>query len=346
MLEHLISKAELLGELVHDRLIGERLKERLNDLVTPLQRAVRRRHRPVGLELRRGRQQIDAILTIRQHRRVGRIRIDDNEKIELLHRLLHLDPAGLRIRRMTPEHHGPEIIRLVYLALVLKDAIDPARHRNAFRLHQLLRGEAAEDIVIIDIPNPGPMLPRAGLQTIIARQRMRQDAHIRRALHIVMAAEDVGAATRPADIAESQLQNAVGAGIVVAGGMLRAAHAPDNCAWLIGGKRSGNAAKLRTRNAGHQLGFLRGPLLHFLADVFETPDTLTDIFLVLPAILENMVENAPDDGDIRARTQTDIFRRMRCGAREARIANDKRGVILFLRLHQMLKGDRMRLGRI
>ena len=53
VLEHLLLEAELLGEQIHDLVIGLGLEERPEDLLAPLQRAVRRGERAVRLEGRR-----------------------------------------------------------------------------------------------------------------------------------------------------------------------------------------------------------------------------------------------------------------------------------------------------
>jgi hypothetical protein len=52
VLDQLLAEAELLGQLVHDHVVGLRLPQRLDDLLAPLHRAVGRRARAAGLELR------------------------------------------------------------------------------------------------------------------------------------------------------------------------------------------------------------------------------------------------------------------------------------------------------
>ena len=51
VLEHLVGEAELLGEQIHDLVIVLRFEDRLDDLLAPLQRAVRGGARAVHLEL-------------------------------------------------------------------------------------------------------------------------------------------------------------------------------------------------------------------------------------------------------------------------------------------------------
>ena len=59
-----------------------------------------------------------------------------------------------------------------------------------------------------------------------------------------------------------------------------------------------------------------------------------------------MVQHAPDDGDIRTRTNAHIFIGMRGGAGEARVNHNEIGAILFLARQHMLQADRMRFCRI
>ncbi len=106
------AEAELVGEHRHDGVVGQALEQRLDHLLAPLQRAVRRGHRAIGLELRRRRQQVNAVGPVMHDRADGRIGVDDDEEIELLHRLLHLRPARLAVRRVAPEHHRPGVVGL------------------------------------------------------------------------------------------------------------------------------------------------------------------------------------------------------------------------------------------
>ena len=248
--EEAVGKAELLREHCHDGLIGQTIEGRLEHLVTPLNRSVRRGNGPVGFELRRRRQEIRSVGPVVHHRRSRGIRVDHDQKVQHLHGLLHVGSARLRVRRMSPENHGPDVVRLVVdVGLVLQDAVDPTADRDAPILHRLLRAELAEHPVVILLPNAAPVLPRARREPVVAWQRMRQDAQIRRPLHIVVAAEDVRSATLATHVPERQLQDAVGTGVVVALGVLGAAHAPDDGApdgcWRESWRRGGAASPAR-----------------------------------------------------------------------------------------------------
>ena len=88
ILEHAVGETELLREHVHHVVVVLRLEDRRNDLLAPLDRPVRRRTRAVHLEAGAGRQQVGAVLAVREHRPGGRIGIAHDEELELL------DPAG------------------------------------------------------------------------------------------------------------------------------------------------------------------------------------------------------------------------------------------------------------
>src|SRR5712691_6108200 len=67
---------------------------------------------------------------------------------------------------------------------------------------------------------------------------------------------------------------------------------------------------------------------HFVPDVAHAVDAATDVFLVLPAVLEDVVEDPPDQRDVAARAHPDIFVGMRRGAGETRVADDQRRAVL------------------
>src|SRR3546814_10416570 len=66
-------------------------------------------------------------------------------------------------------------------------------------LFRSLAGEALQQVVVVDIPYTGPVLPRALGQAIVGREGLVQGADVGGALHVVVAAEDVGAAAGHAD---------------------------------------------------------------------------------------------------------------------------------------------------
>src|SRR3546814_20926680 len=76
-------------------------------------------------------------------------------------------------------------------------------------LFRSLAGEALQQVVVVDIPYTGPVLPRALGQAIVGREGVVQGADVGGALHVVVAAEDVGAAAGHADHAHREDEDAV-----------------------------------------------------------------------------------------------------------------------------------------
>ena len=190
------------------------------------------------------------------------------------------------------------------------------------------------------------MPPGVFVQAVISRQRRDIEPEIRRPLHIAMAAEDIGARTIGTDIASGQQQNGEGAHIGRADSFLRGAHAPDQGRGLLGREHFRDLLQLRARHAGYALNLRRVPLGAFGADFIHAINALADEFLVFPAIGEDVVQHAPNDGDIRARADTHKFIRMCGGAGEARVNHNQIGAILFLARQHMLQADRMCFRRI
>ncbi len=155
-----------------------------------------------------------------------------------------------------------------------------------------------------------------------------------------MAAEDVGAATGFADVTERQLQCAVGAGVVVADRVLGAAHAPDDGARPVLGHHLGSLLAVFRRYAADVLDNIGRPVGHLGAHLVHAVDALPDVLLVLPAILEDVPEDAPDNRDVRARADPEIMVGMRRRAREARIDDDHLRAVLLAAQH-VLHRDRV-----
>src|SRR5690606_29927721 len=140
-----------------------------------------------------------------------------------------------------PVEHCAQVGGLVDDVGVLEHAIDPARHGDARLGHQVGRGVPALDPFVVDAPRVGEVLPRTFGQAIVARQGVRVGPHVGGALHVVVAAEDVGATAGTADVAQRQLQDARGAHHGVADTVLRLSHAPHHGARAVLVQRLGHA---------------------------------------------------------------------------------------------------------
>ena len=175
---------------------------------------------------------------------------------------------------------------------------------------------------------------------------MAENTKVRCALHVVVAAEDVRSATGRAHVAKGELQDAVRTGVVVAVRVLRAAHAPDHGTGTVVGHCPRDALKLAAGCAGDPLDLIGCPLGDFGLDLIHAPDAGADEFLVFPAILENVPQDAPDQGNVRTGTEAYIFVSMgRCPGK-ARVAHDQRRIVLLFRAQNMQQRNGMRLGRV
>ena len=129
------------------------------------------------------------------------MRIGDHQQVELLDAFLRFRHAGDGVAAMPEHHHRLDRVLLRHVLLVGQGRIEPARRRNAGGVHhphRLAVGagdrvEAAVEPRVIDFPDARPMPPCAFDQAVIERQRHDIEAEIGRALHVGVAAEDVGA---------------------------------------------------------------------------------------------------------------------------------------------------------
>ena len=282
------------------------------------------------------------------------MRIADDQQIELLDALGGFRHARDGVAAVAEHDHRLEIVLLDHLVLRQQRRVEPAGRRDAGRFHHLdrlavgagLHVEARRHPVVFDLPDAAPVLPGALGEAVVERQRRDIEAEVGGALHVAVAAEDVGAVAEAADIAGGEQQDAAGANVGGADRELGLAHRPDQRRWPLLGENLGDALDLRFRQAADALDLGRIPLLDFLADVVHAVDALLDELLVLPAVLEDVPEHAVDGRDVRAGPHADKFGRVRGRAREPRVDHDVVAAVELVAFDQMLQRHRMRLGRI
>ena len=130
---------------------------------------------------------------------------------------------------MALHEHGLHVVFLGNLILRQDHGIEPAGKRNAGRLHDLFVVETADQIVVVDLPDARPVLPGAFDEAVIEGQCHDIEANVGRTLHVVVAAEDVGAHALAADVAGQQQQHAARAHVGGTDRVLGLTHAPDQC---------------------------------------------------------------------------------------------------------------------
>ena len=178
VLRQFFAKAQAVSELLHDHVIAAAFPQWLDHFFTPLQRAVRCGHGATGFKLRSRRQQVHRTIRIQVfglawHRGHGsggrRIRIHHHQQVELVHRPLHLQTTGLRVRCVAPVKDAAQVGVLVDKLVFFQHTVNPARHGDARLAHHGGRGIAALDPVKVNAPALGKMLPRAFGQAVVAR---------------------------------------------------------------------------------------------------------------------------------------------------------------------------------
>ncbi len=274
------------------------------------------------------------------------MRIRDNQQFDLLKTFRHFRHAGDGVAAVPHDEHGFEVVLLSHLLLRQRRRFEPACGRDTRRVHGCRRVEARLEPVKVGFPNSRPMPPCTFGEAVIERQCHDIEAKIGGALHVAMAAEDVGAVTEAANVAGGQQENAACSHIRRADRELGLTHRPDQRRGLLLGEHLCNAFELSAGKTGHAFGFFRRPLGDLLADLIHAVDALRDEFLVLPAILKDMPEDAVDSRDVRSRAHADIFRRVRGRARQAGIDDNEVRPLQLLAFEQVLQRHRMRLGRI
>jgi hypothetical protein len=183
-------------------------------------------------------------------------------------------------------------------------------------------------------------------KTVVERQRRHIVAKIGRALHVVMATEDVRAGAAMTDIAGGEQQDAARANVGCADRILGLAHRPDQCCRPLLGEDLGNTLDLRFRQAGDAFHLIGRPFLDLLADVVHSVDPLADEFLFLPAVLENVPEQTVNGRNVGSRAYADIFGCMRRRARHPWIDDDHVGAVELLAFQNVLQQHRVCLRRI
>ena len=358
VLEHLVGEAELLRQAIDDLVVVLRFEDRLDDLLAPLQRAVGRRARARRFELRAGRQQVSAVLAVRDRSERGRMRIGNHQQLERLEAFHHVGHARDGVAAVTHDDHALDDVALIDVIRLGQRRVEPTGPGDARQLHVLLLRarrtsglrrhfiEARLQIVVADVPDAAPVPPGAFDQAVVERQRSDIEADIGRALHVAVAAEDVGAAAEGADVAGGEQQVAVGAHVGRADRVLGAAHAPDERRGLLLCKSLGDLLQLFAGNAGDALDLIGRPLRHLGLDLVHAVDALGDVLLVLPAVGEDVVQHAPDHGDVGAAAEAHILGRVRGRAREARIEHEHVGAVELLAAQDVLQRHRMRFGRV
>ena len=201
---------------------------------------------------------------------------------------------------MTPDKQTFNSRFLVNHVWVFQHGIDPAGDGRTRLLHHVWSVTAFNPLVI-HTPDGSVVLPRSRSQAIVARQGIRIRTNVRCTLYVIVTAENVGATTGLADVAQSQLQDARCTNHRITDGVLCLTHTPNNGAGAIHGHGLRHFVNLCFRNAACLFNRSGGPLFHyFFANVIHAEYAVIDVLLIFPAIRKYVVQNAEQEWNIRA----------------------------------------------
>src|SRR5260370_8895625 len=97
--------------------------------------------------------------------------------------------------------------------------------------------------------------------------------------------------------------------------MLRLAHAPNQRCRLLLGKLFRNTFQLLAGDSAHPFDLVGRPLRNLLAHLVASALTLTAKFLVVPAVLKNVLQRAPSRRLISHRRDDHLMRSIPSSAR-------------------------------
>ena len=256
-----------------------------------------------------------------QHCRNRRIRIDDDKHIQLAPSRSSFPSGGSASWVRDPKEPWRGPCRVVHVVRVFKNTVDPARHRNTCEVLQAT------------CPcHPRLWSSRTGLSTnlhllpkrVPNAPKHQRTGHSSPAVCGDRTPRSVAPCTLswprkmfvpPPDVPmlpRAKLKHAISARVVVAVGVLRATHAPNHSARTVVRHRARNALELRTRCASDALDFFRCPLGHFFLNLVHAPNAGADELFVLPTVVKDVPQDAPNQRDVCTGTEAYIFISM-CG---------------------------------
>src|SRR5258708_12307386 len=136
------------------------------------------------------------------------------------------------------------------------------------------------------------MSPGTFVEAVIEGQGATIEPDVRCSLHIVVAAEDIGAVAEPADIAGDEHGDGARPDVCRPDGVLRLAHGPNQRRRLLLGKLFRDTLQLLAGNSAHPFDLVGRPLRHFLADLVVPIDTLADNLTFLPPFSTSVAQHA------------------------------------------------------
>src|SRR4051794_29371323 len=270
-------QADPVAHLLDDHPVLPRLARRVEHLVPALHAAVGVRVRAVLLEVRgRGKDHVGEL------GRLGQEDVLDDEELERRERLADLVDVRVRQERVLAHH---------------VHALDAALQRRADDLgdrQALVRVER-------DAPHLLEALAHAGrVDGLVVGIHHRDQARVRGALHVVLAAQRVQAGAGPAHVAGDRAHRDQAARVVGARRVLRDAHAPVDDARVGLAPQARDEPDLVGVDARDLLRALRRVLLDDLRDLAVVRRARGDELAVDQAEPDDLVHDAVVEGDVGA----------------------------------------------
>lgn len=180
---------------------------------------------------------------------------------------------------------------------------------------------------------------------LIAREDVRESAHVAGTLDVVLATQGVDSTARDAEVSRDQGYVGAGLDVVDAGRVLGDAHGIEDRAGLRAGEEACRLAELLGRNSRDLLHLLRAVLRHRRPEFLESLGPLGDVGLVLEALGQDDVHEAIQPCHIRPGKwlQVDVGDASDLGL--TRIDHDDPGAS-FLGGHDVGRKDRVSLGGV
>jgi hypothetical protein len=175
---------------------------------------------------------------------------------------------------------------------------------------------------------------------LVVRVHHRNQAGVRRALHVVLAAQRMQAGAGPADLAGHQRQRDQAARVVGAVDVLRDAHPPEDHRSLRGGEPARDGADRLGRDAADRRHRLRAEAFDVALQVGVAAGAVAHEVLVDEALLDDRVHHRVQQRDVGVRLELKVVGRVARQLAAPRVGQDQRGA----GLHRVLDpgcGDRM-----
>lgn len=158
---------------------------------------------------------------------------------------------------------------------------------------------------------------------------MGQDIEVGCILNVVVVVEDVGVVIGCFYVVQCQLKDVISMGVVVVVGVLGFVYVLDYGVWMVIGQCVCYMFQLVVWCIGDLFNFFRCLFGDFFFDLVYVLYMGVDEFFVFLVIVENVLEDILDQGDVSVWVELNIFVCMSCCMCKVWIVYDQWGIVLF-----------------